>query len=275
MRAALLNAFVVGICLSAHSPAGARTEVIEKSELRHSPSKRTLRSRPELSNLKDFQVQIQQLRVVTTGGENFAVKMAAQFKTEKIEDLEDYVVVQFIRGCEFESRLGLGGKIEKKISWRKRENFGELMDAIFPNWIVDSVDTDPAFNSNDDVKKYGPKRHALYRWNKNPASFSKDTQVYFFQKPPVRPELYVTDFPSTAFYYDSPGYSNGLATNTSFEFKTCLYRSEDVPHKSNEHWNDSEKAIACHSWDHKNVYNFNTNAFEKKKIIDPFCFSKN
>src|SRR3989344_9462854 len=87
----------------------------------------------------------------------FGTTMYAWLETDTVSALEDYVFVQFIRGCRFESRLS-GGTTEVTYS-KFKNHFGELVRFKHPDWVIDSMDRDPAYSSWP-----GQARHYSYFW---------------------------------------------------------------------------------------------------------------
>ena len=62
------------------------------------------------------------------------------------------------------------------------------------------------------------------------------------------------------------------AQNTSLEFKSCLFRVEDIPISVEAGEKvEIEKALSCLDWEHKFIYNFESKAFSSPKEIDPIC----
>lgn len=206
-------------------------------------------------SLQEFKLQTVDYRVdFTQGGTSFGTDAHISYKTRKVSDLEDYAVVQFIRGCKFSSMRTADNKINKFIM--ARDYFGKMSAFKHPQWSIDSIDTDPMYNNGPEKK-----RHAYYRWKKGA------DQVYYFQEKPSTPELYTTDLPGTA----SMTNPDDIATNISLQFKVCLYRTEDVPLQAGPQQIDFARPLKCFDWASSYIYNHDLNKFESKKEIDPFC----
>jgi len=191
---------------------------------------------------------------------SYGTGMYASFKTQSVNDLEDYAVVQYIKGCKFESYKNTDGSISKRIA-EKREFFDEIVDFIHEDWVLDSVDLDPVYNSH----KQG--RHLVYRWNHQ--QNTRADHIYLYSEYPKVPFLYVRDFPGTV------SVSSLGAKNISLQFKTCIFKSKDVPYESTPSGFGTEKALKCFEWDSSHIYNFKNKKYERRVGIDPFCKSAN
>ena len=83
---------------------------------------------------------------------------------------------------------------------------------------------------------------------------------------PSHPEIYISDYPSTAFVN-----SYEEASNISLKSKTCLYLREDIPLRAAPTDIDQSKSISCHDWSSSFVYNHISKKYESPQNIDPFC----
>ena len=179
-----------------------------------------------------------------------------EYETDSIAALEKYAVVQFKKGCVFHSSKNGAGKIDRKIS-DVVPSFGERIPFCFREWVIDSQDTDPAYNSDP---KYG--RHYLLRWNK-PGSHDNRTQKFYGAQKPRKPVLYMTDYPAGAFVTGTG------VRNVSLEFKTCIYKASDVPtetHRDDIHF---AKPLACFDWQNVYVYDFAKASFQTELAALP------
>jgi hypothetical protein len=116
--------------------------------------------------------------------------------------------------------------------------------------VIDSQDTDPAYNSDPE---YG--RFYLLRWNK-PGSYDHRTQKYFGAEKPRKPVLYMTDYPAGAFVTATG------ARNVALDFKTCIYKSSDVPVETQREDIHFAKPITCLAWQSLYVYDFEKGTFQ-------------
>src|SRR5436190_1882987 len=73
-----------------------------------------------------------------------------EYETKSVEALEKYAIVQFVKGCVFDSSKNGEGKINRTVS-HIVSSFGENIPFCFPKWVIDSQDTDPAYKRRDDI----------------------------------------------------------------------------------------------------------------------------
>lgn len=171
-----------------------------------------------------------------------------EYETDSVDALEKYAIVQFIKGCVFYSSNG-GGKINRNVS-DSVPSFGKNIPFCFPQWVIDSQDTDPAYNSDPE---YG--RFYLLRWNK-PGSYDNRTQKYFGAEKPKIPVVYMTDYPSGAFVTGTG------VKNAALEFNTCIFKARDVPAETRRDDIDFAKPITCFEWQNVYVYDFDKGRFQ-------------
>ncbi|MGK5085306.1 hypothetical protein WDW37_18625 [Bdellovibrionota bacterium FG-1] len=209
--------------------------------------------------LKSFSVEANDYKVTLVGGAwALGTSMTARYRTDQVSQLQDFVVVQFIRGCVFNSRL-INGKVEKWLTVG-RDFFGKSIRFRHPDWVIDAADTDPVYWSAPQEKK---PRHYYYRWNQKPGSTADETAFAFGLKKPNVPELYVQDLPTGA----DPDYERSV----SLKFSTCIFRTQDVPTHIDPSGNALPNAIACLDWASSHVLNPWTGIFESPSEIDPYC----
>ena len=189
---------------------------------------------------------------------SYGTKLYAEYKTKSISQLEDYVVVQYIKGCLFDSKLE-NGEIVKSSKYMTA-SFGELIPFKYKKWTIDTIDTDPVYASTS------TDRHGRYRWNKS-SNYNHKTEKYIRDEYPTKPSLYIRDIPGTAVVDDN------IAKNISLKFKTCLIKEQDVPLTTDDPEIDlTAKAISCLNWDSSFIYNFEKEKFENLNKIDSYCF---
>jgi hypothetical protein len=172
-----------------------------------------------------------------------------EYETDSVDALEKYAIVQFKKGCVFYSSKNRGGKIHRNVG-DTVPSFGEDAPFCFPQWVIDSQDTDPAYNSDPE---YG--RFYLLRWN-NPGSYDQRTQKFYGAVKPKTPVLYVTDYPAGAFVT-----ATGVR-NVALEFNSCIYKANDVPADTRRDDIDFAKPIACFEWQNVHVYDFDNGMFQ-------------
>ena len=172
-----------------------------------------------------------------------------EYETDAVAALEKYAIVQFKKGCVFETAKTSEGKIRQIIT-DTVASFGEQVLFCFRQWVIDSQDSDPAYNSDPD---YG--RFYFLRWNK-PGSYDNRTQKYYGAVKPQAPVVYMSDYPAGAFVTGTG------VRNVALEFKTCIYRASDVPSVSRRENLDFAKPINCFEWQNVYVYDFAKTKFQ-------------
>ncbi|HLE10684.1 MAG TPA: S8 family serine peptidase [Bacteriovoracaceae bacterium] len=214
-------------------------------------------------SLKSFEILVKDLDIQGSFGRNLKSRVYLRYTTDSVDNLLKFGIVQFIRGCMWEST---------KDSFHfgtVREFFGrQNVKFIHPQMVIDSIDVDPLYNSWL-ITKPSHTRHDLYRWNSVAGSYSEDSESLYYQKLPLVPVLYVRDTPGSASYYEEAE----SATNTSLEFISCVYKIEDIPLISTPQGMGQEKALKCFNWQSSNVFNHATKKFEKLPIVSPICNS--
>ena len=172
-----------------------------------------------------------------------------EYETDSVDALEKYAIVQFKRGCVFHSSKNRQGKINRIVT-DIVPSFGETIPFCFRQWVIDSHDTDPVYNSDPE---YG--RFYLLRWNK-PGSYDERTQKYYGTEKPKMPVVYMTDYPAGAFVTGTG------VKNAALEFKTCLFKASDVPAETRRDDVDFAKPITCFRWENVYVYDFAKQKFQ-------------
>jgi hypothetical protein len=172
-----------------------------------------------------------------------------EYETNTVDALEKYAIVQFVKGCVFHSSKNEQGTITKDLSYIV-PSFGEKIPFCFPNWVIDSVDNDPAYNSDPD---YG--RFYLLRWNE-PGSYDHRSQRYYGAEKPKIPGVYMTDYPGGGFVTGSG------AKNAALEFNTCIFKANDVPAQTRRDDIHFANPITCLGWQNVYVYDFAQRRFQ-------------
>ena len=172
-----------------------------------------------------------------------------EYQTDSVAALEKYAIVQFKKGCVFYSSKTNGGEITRKIN-DTVPSFGENVPFCFPEWVIDSQDTDPVYNSD-------PKggRFSLLRWNR-PGSYDERTQKFYGTQKPRRPVVYMADHPSGAFVS-----AIGMK-NVALEFNTCIYKASEVPEETRREDINFATPLTCFGWQNVYVYDFDRGRFQ-------------
>lgn len=214
-------------------------------------------------NLLNIKLHVEDIKLTSRGEVQYGTRALLSYETKKIEYLEDYGIVQFIRGCQFhttESGDVYGGAAVPAFFGKKYYPYR------FENWVIDSLDRDPLYNSWVPKNK-SHSRHDLYRWSMEGPSFDSEGDRYFWKERPARAELYVTDRPGVTSY-DS---KFKRAKNISLQYKSCVYKMEDIKPVMGPRDLDFQDALVCVDWDSSFIYNHKMNKFEKSREVDSFC----
>lgn len=190
-------------------------------------------------------------------GYYYGTRLIAKYETDSVATLENYVFVQFIKGCVFQSKLQNGIITYQYISTPQYDQFTEFK---FKNWVIDSVDTDPVYNSVP-----GEPRHVAYYRNTVRGSFSPETEKFYGHEKPELPELYVKDRSVPAATY-----LEGRVQNVSLGLKICIYKANEVPKSIPDNINFAEP-LYCHYRSSSFVYNHESAKFEHPREIVPAC----
>jgi hypothetical protein len=172
-----------------------------------------------------------------------------EYETESVNALEKYAIVQFKKGCVYHSAKNGDGQIAWNLIYVV-PSFGENIPFCFRQWVIDSQDTDPAYNSDPE---YG--RFHLLRWNK-PGSYDHRTHKFYGTEKPKTPVLYMTDYPGGAFVTGTG------VKNAALEFNTCIYKARDVPTQTRRDNIHFATPINCFEWQNVYVYDFDQGRFE-------------
>jgi len=174
-----------------------------------------------------------------------------EYETDSVDALEKYAIVQFVKGCVFNSAKDGQGKVTRNVDYVV-PSFGESVPLCFPEWVIDSQDTDPAYNSDPE---YG--RFYLLRWNK-PGFYDGPTQKYYGAEKPKIPVVYLADYPAGAFVTGTG------VKNAALQFKTCIYRATDVPMETRREDVNFAKPLNCFKWQNVYVYDFAKGRFDTR-----------
>lgn len=222
-------------------------------------------------DLKEFWLKVKKARMWVVDGWHYGSDAVIAYETDFVENLENYSIVQFIRGCMFASSQVTDGDIEKIFGFSKPQfsDFDEDDQLVnsktfcFPSWVIDSIDKDPVYASFPGLGRFDARR-----WNMVLGSYDKKTEKYYGDEKPAYPALYMRDVPSGAFL----GELNAI--NASMEFKTCIYKTKDVPLETTEDDINFATPIKCFEWQNIYIYNHEIKEFEMKFEIDEFCLAK-
>jgi hypothetical protein len=171
-----------------------------------------------------------------------------EYETDTVNALEKYAIVQFKRGCVFYSSKTRDGEIRRNIG-DSITSFGASIPFCFRQWVIDSQDSDPAYNSDPENGRF-----YLLRWNPS-GSHDEETQKFYGAEKPAVPVVYMVDHPAGAFVTGSG------ARNVALQFITCIYKAADVPTEARRNDLNFATPIACLDWQNIYVYDFNKQTF--------------
>ncbi|HET9916202.1 MAG TPA: hypothetical protein VFQ89_03775 [Candidatus Binatia bacterium] len=172
-----------------------------------------------------------------------------EYETDSVAALEKYAIVQFKKGCVFDAYQNRDGEVRRDITYTVT-SFGEQIPFCFRRWVIDSQDRDPAYNSDPDFGRF-----YLLRWNE-PGSYDKRTQKYYGAEKPIKPIVYMADYPAGAFI------TRTGVRNVALEFKSCIYKAGDVPTQTSRNNLEFGKPLSCFDWQNVYVYDFAKARFE-------------
>jgi hypothetical protein len=171
-----------------------------------------------------------------------------EYETDSVDALDKYAIVQFKKGCVFYSSKNGRGDIARHVS-DNVPSFGENIPFCFPQWVIDSHDTDPVYNSDPEHGRF-----YLLRWNE-PGSYDDRTEKYFGAEKPDIPVVYMADYPAGAFVTETG------VRNVALEFATCIFKARDVPAEARREDIYFARAINCFEWRNVYVYDFDKRRF--------------
>ncbi len=200
-------------------------------------------------DLVEVRFVVEDYRVRLPEGFNYGTRLRASYQTRSLPDLENYVFVEFVRGGVYTSVVE-GGRVKRSFDYAIL-SFDNFQISHLPNWVIESEDTDPAYNSRP-----GLPRHYLYRWNKDGELFNSESEFLYGQARPDLPILYVLDSPGTAFY------ANRKAKNLALEFRMCLYKAAEVPQAIAPDNLNFAEPLFCFPWKSYFTYNHRKSRFE-------------
>jgi len=216
---------------------------------------------PQDQNVESFRVRVQHKRLNYKFADNlpyFMTKMVAEIKVKDPKDLKDYGIVQFNRGCIFNSDTS--GNLYFSMV---KNFFGDDQKLhVHKDWVIDSIDEDPLYWSSTEPKG----RLSKYRLN-DPMISARDVKPIYMSSHSNKTTSYVRDMPTGASFYEDKEY-----VNTSLEFKTCLYKISDLPSKISPTGEEIiGKELKCFNWKSIYIYDADKKSFQMQKTIHPFC----
>jgi hypothetical protein len=197
--------------------------------------------------------------------DSYDVFTYTRYETDSVANLEDYGIVQFIRGCDYAVAPDGQSGVRKYLGLY-RDFFGKHVPLFHPHWQIDTDDVDPLYASVPGAARRLDYHYWLPggRWY----GVSQDKWRLFKNGLPDRPSVFVFDKPTGAFKsgLDLVGWQN-----TSLEFKTCIYRMKDVPLVATPEQEEIGDPIHCFFWRSSAIYNSAEKKWDHPESIDPIC----
>ena len=214
-------------------------------------------------DLKDFVLTQENYRI-TIPNLNitaYGTRMFANYDTSSLDTLEKFGLVQFVKGCQWESKQ-VDGKVINTLSVAI-EHYGKQVPFYFPQEVIDGFVADPIDWGDQEGM---PTRFFFYLNRFIGSSEPQKTDYYGIQKPTI-PRLYLRDMPGQAqFFADS-----GTARNISNQFRLCAYKTADVPLSVADTDVGFAPPLQCFAWNSSFVYNFDTKQFDRPSEIADSC----
>ncbi len=210
--------------------------------------------------LKLFKLDIRNYELLLNdGAKRLGTTTYISYRTDDISQLENYAVVQFIKGCVF---LETTDENPRRAYFSRNYSDGHR-PLHHSDWEVDSYDDDPIYPSDNTYSSY---RHAFYKWTPKQGDYTNyNDSVSLIAKPAPHPEIFATDRPAQAYVEDN------IIKNISLKFKTCIYKTRDITTSIGDFKLSPKDAIACHDWNSSYVYNKDLKKYENPIEIHPFC----
>lgn len=196
---------------------------------------------------------------------SYMTDMTFVVELNKPANIPNYGVVQYLKGCMFESELLPNGTEVRRFTYAHK-NFGTYKLIHHADWIVDSDHSDPLTTA---FEGYG--RFDLYKWNRNKLNYESDGATWYYNAKPPHGTVFKADLIANSGLIE--GSKNPNARNSSLELQTCIFKIADLPTASDPEGTgiDRSKALWCADWDHKFGYDFARGKVVAETAINPTC----
>jgi len=271
LRRALPRVALLGLCmglsLSFGSPAEASIKELSR-RVQRMPAIADCQSR-DLCAIKNVRTEEIKYKVILPNEHSDYAGYMTDFRfvieTQKTSDIPKFGLVQIMRGCMWEREVDRKTLQSTDYFTYVHKNFGQHDVIKYQDWIVDAEHADPVITS---FEGYG--RFDLYRWNTNPRDLDADNAKWWFHGQPPHSTVFKATLIGSAGL--QPG-ERWAATNQSLEFRTCLFKIDDLPATSDQQGTgiDMSKAIWCADWDQKYHYDFKQKTVVPHTGIHPVC----
>ncbi|MFA6435202.1 MAG: hypothetical protein WCW52_10955 [Elusimicrobiales bacterium] len=241
--------------------------------------------------LKSFTLLDSESRSVAGAHESSRLSsMGAVIETTSPDCIRDYGVVQFIRGCVYHSRYSLktGALLDRKLDVTRDLRGARRVVFNHSNYVIDQDGTDPlyiAVPGEADRLAYAYVPKIPLKLRPDTRSMLSDLKVMddwrqlanLKDHPGPTSVLLAIDVPNGGISIFDERRGEVSASNSSLDFKTCVYRIKDVPVTGDPAGYDtpSEKGgpLQCFAWTSRYTYDAQTRDFVTDKFngVDPFC----
>jgi hypothetical protein len=202
----------------------------------------------------------------------------AGIKTKTVDTLRKYSIVQFLRGCSWVSQESSDGSVNNYFGVvRNGGHLGERTLFVHREWMVDTNDNVTAYHATGGESD----THFFLQWSNPEPTWIPDRQANLLGEIPATvPFGFITDHPGPAVYRPARQIIRddgklidilAEAQNMSLQFKTCVYKTADVPTTTDGSMRGLGKPIVCHTWQQSFVYNHQLNKFESPPAPHAEC----
>ncbi|MFA6092233.1 MAG: hypothetical protein WCU88_01615 [Elusimicrobiota bacterium] len=216
--------------------------------------------------------------------------MGAVIETTSPDCIRDYGIVQFIKGCVYHTVYSAktGALVEKKFDITRALRGVNKVIFNHPSYEVDQDGTDPLYIAVPEETD----RLAFAYVPKTPLKLRPDRQSMFAdlkilddprqltilkRHPEPTSVLLAIDVPLGGISAFDDRRMEISASNSSLDFKTCVYRIKDIPAAGDPAGEgtppENGGPLQCFSWSSRYTYDGESQDFvtDKFKGIDPFC----
>jgi hypothetical protein len=261
-----MRPYHAALCAAAIAAASSVAFAVEQVEILDTQESSFTNSACERSgscSLKSFSMKVDLFRVNLRPDPAFLRRITVKYETDAVDNLEQYGVAQFIRGCLFDSTPD-GRLSEREQLSHERYFYGQVVPFKHPTWVIDGIVADPLSWGD----KPNRSRHYYYVDGVTPGTTMAEKITYYGVRKPAQPVLYLQDRPGGTAFYET---NKSQAKNVSLEGKTCIYKSSDVPTNVAPEDVNFATPIHCFEWKNNLIYNFSKQTMESPPEIQPIC----
>lgn len=187
------------------------------------------------------------------------------YKTQTLDTLEKYVFVQYVRGCTYDVLYGEG---ETRGYFPETPHGGKANAPFcFPEWEIDTTGRDPVYTSEPDES---PLRHYYAQWTQVAREFPTKTAKNYGEEKPTYPVLGMVDTPTRA-YVRKWGNGKIFAHNTALQFRSCLYKTADVPTDLDAKKTIAAEPLKCMEWQSIHIYDPKSDKIVSPALVPDIC----